>query len=233
MMILQCSLALGRGHLQVWKLLNERNLHKRVAQARQSPWESEVRTVHTFQSENVAQSQQTIARPQLIVPSRRSLTFSYRMILKAKQFPYPMNLFTYPATKNQMKAFSRWNFKWIYSNKGLPGSKSDHFPMQTAKSTLDFLMIFCPLSFSVYFAKTMVNTHCQFPQYFPCPPPDCRHKLLLIFSLSLAHTHTTSHHTSHRHYHLLKRELTFGGNMRDFWNVNLHRSPVKLGGSPR
>lgn len=41
--------------------LDERNLHKRVAKARQSPWESEVRTVHTFQNENVAQSQQTIA----------------------------------------------------------------------------------------------------------------------------------------------------------------------------
>lgn len=41
--------------------LDERNLHKRVAKARQSLWESEVRTVHTFQNENVAQSQQTIA----------------------------------------------------------------------------------------------------------------------------------------------------------------------------
>lgn len=41
--------------------LGERNLHKRVAKARRSPWESAVRTVHTFQSENVAQSQQTVA----------------------------------------------------------------------------------------------------------------------------------------------------------------------------
>lgn len=36
--------------------LGDRSLHKWVAKARQSPWESEVRTVHTFQSENVAQS---------------------------------------------------------------------------------------------------------------------------------------------------------------------------------
>lgn len=36
--------------------LGDRSLPKRVAKARQSPWESEVRTVHTSQSENVAQS---------------------------------------------------------------------------------------------------------------------------------------------------------------------------------
>lgn len=36
--------------------LGDRSLPKQVAKARQSPWESEVRTVHTFQSENVAQS---------------------------------------------------------------------------------------------------------------------------------------------------------------------------------